>query len=109
MIEVIRLHNHIVKLQEGQALFHALLVALSSQHIVHGETGTYVPQQVDIVQLQEPVGIVDHNGFPFSKINETLHLLFKAVAVMLDRFWSHHRAHVRSTRWVANVTGAASH
>ena len=35
VVEVIGLHDHIVEFQEGQALFHALLIALGPQHIVH--------------------------------------------------------------------------
>ena len=35
VVEVVGLHDHIVELQEGQALFHALLIALGPEHVVH--------------------------------------------------------------------------
>ena len=86
MVEVIGLHNHVVKFQEGQALLHPLLIALSPEHVVDRETGTHVTEKINVIELQEPIGIVDHNGLSLSEIDEPLHLLFEAVTVVLDGF-----------------------
>ena len=67
MIEVVGLHNHIVELQEGQALFHALLVALSTEHIVDGEACADLPQEFDIIEVQQPIGVVDMMALPSPK------------------------------------------
>ena len=48
-IEIVALHDHVVKFQEAQALFHPLLVALGPQHVVHGKAGAHLPQQLHIV------------------------------------------------------------
>ena len=60
--EVIALHDHVVELQEAQTLFHALLVAFGAQHVVDGKVGAYIAQELDIVELEEPVGVVDQDG-----------------------------------------------
>ena len=51
VVEVIGLHDHIVKFQEAQALFHPLLIAFSPQHVVYRETGTHFPKKVHVVEL----------------------------------------------------------
>ena len=53
-VEVIALHNHVVEFQEAQSLLHALLVAFSPQHVVHGEACAHLTQQFNIVQGLEP-------------------------------------------------------
>ena len=40
-IEIIALHDHVVEFKEGKTLFHSLLVALCSQHVVNTEAGTH--------------------------------------------------------------------
>ncbi len=62
VVEVVALHDHVVELQEGQTLLHALLVALGAQHVVHGEAGAHLAQQFNVVQVQQPVGVVQHQG-----------------------------------------------
>mgnify|MGYP007072580595 CR=1 FL=1 len=42
IVEVVALHDHVVELKEGQALLHALLIALGAQHIVHGEARAHL-------------------------------------------------------------------
>ena len=51
VVEVVALHNHVVELQEGQALLHALLVALGPEHVVHAEAGAHFPQQLHVVEV----------------------------------------------------------
>ena len=94
IVEVVGLHGHVVELQEAQALLHALLEALGAEHVVHREARADVADEVDIVELQEPVSVVDHHGLALAKLDKPLHLLFKAVAVVLDGLSGHHGAHV---------------
>ena len=51
VVEVVRLHDHVVELQEAEALLHPLLIALGPEHVVDGEAGAHVPQQLHIVEL----------------------------------------------------------
>ena len=50
-VEIVALHNHVVKLEEGEALFHALLVAFRAQHVVDREARAHFAQQLDVVEL----------------------------------------------------------
>ena len=50
VVEVVALHYHVVKLKEAQALFHALLVALSSEHVVNGEAGPDLTQKLNVIK-----------------------------------------------------------
>ena len=52
MVEVVALHDHVVELEEGQTLLHALLVALGAQHVIHAEAGTDLAQQLDVIEVQ---------------------------------------------------------
>ena len=108
MIKVVALHDHVVELQKAQSLFHALFVAFGTQHIVHAEAGTHFAQNIHIVQLQQPIGIVYHDRLIFAKLNKTLHLLSEAITVVLDRFGGHHAAHIGAAAGVAHITGAAA-
>ena len=57
VVEVVALHYHVVELKEAQTLFHALLVAFSSEHIVDGEACADFAQNLNIVERLEPCGI----------------------------------------------------
>ena len=94
VVEVVALHDHVVELEEGQALLHALLIALGAQHVVDGEAGAHVAQQLDVVQIQQPVAVVDDNCLALGKIDEPAHLFLEAVYVVLDGLLRHHLAHV---------------
>ena len=108
VVEVVGLHDHVVELQEAQALLHALLVALGAQHVVDGEAGTDLAEHVDVVQIQQPVGVVDHHGLALTELDEPLHLLLEAGAVVLDGLLGHHGAHVGTAGGVADHGGAAA-
>ena len=108
VVEVVGLHDHVVELQEAEALFHALLVALRAQHVVDREARADLAQQLDIVELHQPVRVVQHHRLAFAEFDEALHLLFEAVAVVLDGLDRHHRAHVRAARGVADHARAAA-
>ena len=59
-VEVVALHYHVVEFEEGKTFFHALLVALRSEHIIHREAGSDLPQKLHIVEPEYPVRVVDH-------------------------------------------------
>ena len=108
VVEIVGLHGHVVELQEAQALLHPLLEALCPEHIVHGEAGTDVPDEVDIVQVQQPVSIVHHLGLALTELNEPLHLLFEAGTVVVDGLLGHHAAHIGPARGVTDHGRAAA-
>ena len=60
--EVVALHQHVVELQEGQAALQTLLVALGRQHAVDGEQRADIAHEIDIVQVAQPVGVVDDHA-----------------------------------------------
>ncbi len=89
-------------------MYHPLLVALGPEHIVYAEAGAHFTKEVHIIELQEPVGIVHHLGLALAELNEPLHLLFEAVAVVLDGLRGHHVAHIGAAGGVADVASAAA-
>ena len=108
VVEIIGLHDHVVELQEGQALFHALLVALCTEHIVDGEACADLAQELDIIEVQQPVGVVDHDGFTFAEINESLHLALEALGVVVDILLGQHFAHIGAAGRIADHGRAAA-
>ena len=62
-IKVVGLHYHIVELKECESSFHTLLIALKGEHFVYREARAYLAQNVDIVEVEQPVGIVDYHCF----------------------------------------------
>ena len=108
VVEVVALHDHVVEFEEGQSLLHPLLVALGPQHIVDREAGAHLPQQLDVVQLEQPVGVVQHDGLALAEVDEPLHLLFEASGVVLDVLPRQHLAHIGAAGGVADHGGAAA-
>ena len=108
VVEIVALHDHVVELQEGEALFHALLVALGTQHVVHREAGAHISQQFHVIQLHQPLGIVQHQGLALAKVDEPAHLLFEAVAVVLNVLGGQHFAHISAAGRVTHHAGAAA-
>ena len=106
--EIIRLHNHVIEFQEGQSLFHALLVALCRKHAIDREMRPDIPQQFNVIQSPQPVAIIDHQRPALIEINKALHLFLEAVAVMLDHFIGKHLAHIAPSRRIPYRTGAAT-
>ena len=107
--KIISLHDHVVKFQKGQALLPALLIALCRQHAVDGEMRPHFPQKGDIVQLTQPVAVIDQKCPSFGKINEPLHLSFEALTIMRDSFIRHHLPHIGTPRRIAYRAGSPSH
>ena len=108
VVEVVALHDHVVELEEGQALLHALLVALGAQHVVHGEAGTHITQQFHVVQVQQPICIVQHQCLALREVDELFHLLFEACGIVGDILFGQHLAHVGTAGGVADHGSAAA-
>ena len=108
MVEVVALHDHVVELKEGQALLHALLVALGTQHVIHAEAGADLAQQLDVVQVQQPVGVVQHHSLAVTELDEALHLTLEALGVVVNVLLGQHLAHVGTAGGVANHRCAAA-
>ena len=108
MIEVVALHNHIVELQEGKTFFHTLFVALCTEHVVDAEACTYLTEQFYIVQVQQPVCVVEHHSFSLAELDETLHLTFEALCVVVDLLAGQHFSHIGSSGRVTDHGGAAA-
>ena len=107
--EVVALHEHVVELQERQALFHALLVALGGEHAVDGEVDADLAQEVDVVEAAQPVRVVDDQGLAVRKVEEAAHLLLDAVHVVVDDLGGEHLAKVALAGGVADQARAAAH
>ena len=108
VVEVVGLHDHVVELKEGKPLLHALLIALGAQHIVHGEARAHLAQQLNIVEIQQPVSVVDHDGLALAEVDEALHLALEALGVVVNIFLGEHLAHIRAARGVADHGRAAA-
>ena len=109
MIEVVGLHYHVVEFEERKTFFHSLLVTLGSEHIVDGETSSDVAQQLYIVELEQPVSVVDHKRLVLAEFDKTAHLLFKAVAVVLNCFGSENRTHIASSGRISDVSRTSAY
>ena len=108
VVEVVALHDHVVELKERQALLHALLIALGAEHVVDGEAGTHITQQLNIIQVQQPVGIVQHQSLALREIDELLHLLLEAGCIVSNILLGQHLAHIGTARGVADHGGTAA-
>ena len=102
VVEVIALHDHVVELQEAEALLHALLVALGAQHVVHGEAGAHLAQHFNVVQRLQPLGVIQHQRLAVGEVDELLHLALEALRVVLDGVLGQHLTHVGAAGGVAD-------
>ena len=108
IVEVVALHDHIVEFQEGKALLHALFVAFRTQHVIHGEMRADVPDEIDVIKVQQPVRVVQHAGFALAEFDEAFHLLLKAGGVVVDGLAGQHLAHVSAAGRVTDHGRAAA-
>ena len=108
VVEVVALHDHVVELEEGQTALHALLIALGTQHVVDREAGTHVTQQLHIVQVQQPVGVVQHQSLVIREVDELFHLLFKAGCIVGDILFGQHLAHIGAAGGIADHGSASA-
>ena len=108
VVEIVGLHDHVVELKEGKPLLHALLIALGAQHIVHREARAHLAQQLNIVEIQQPVSVVDHDGLTLAEVDKALHLALEALRVVVNILFGEHLAHIRAARGVADHGRAAA-
>ena len=106
--EIISLHDHVIKFKECKALFHSLLVALSRKHAIDGEVGADFAQEVNIIEIKQPVRIVHHDGLVVGKIDKTAHLDLETVDIVLDRLLSQNLSKVLPSGRVTDHACAAS-
>ena len=107
-IEIVALHQHIRKLEEGKSLRKTVHIASGSQHFIYGKMRTYLSQKLHKVHISKPVRIVYHQCLPLGEVNETAHLLLKAGTVMVNHFGGHHLPHIGTTGRISDHTGSAS-
>ena len=93
IVEVVGLHYHVVE--------HALLVAFGTQHIVDREACADLAEKIYIVEIEEPVGIVDHLSFALAEFDKAGHLAAEAFRIVVDIFLCEHFAHIRAPGGVA--------
>ena len=67
-----------------------------------------LPKQLYVIQIEQPVCIVDEKRFVIGKIDETAHLLFEAVNIVLNLFRCQHFPHIRFAGRIPDHTGAAA-
>jgi hypothetical protein len=62
--EIVGLQDHVVELDEGQLLLpvEAQADRVEGQHAVDREVPADVAQELDVVELRQPLGVVDHEG-----------------------------------------------
>ena len=72
--KVIGLKDHVVELKKRELLLtiKAQLDGLETKHAVNREVASDITQEVDIIQLIQPLGIVGHQGciVAFTKVQE---------------------------------------
>ena len=106
--EIVGLHDHVVELQEAESVLHPLLVASGPQHVVDGEMGADVPDKLDVIEVAEPVRVIDHHGLAFTELDEAAHLFFEAFTVMVDLFDCHHGTQVSPAGGISDHACAAA-
>ena len=109
MEEVVALHYHVVEFKERKTFFHALLVALGAEHVVDREACAHVAQKLYIIELEQPVLVVDEHGLALAEVDEAAHLLFEAFHIVIYSFGGHHLSEVGSSGRVAYHCGSSAH
>ena len=107
-VEIICLHQHVIELKECESLFHPLLVAFRPQHVIYRKMRTHLAQELNIVEVEQPVSVVDHEGFAVREIDKAAHLLLKTVDIVLDRLLCEHLAKIRSAGRITDHACAAA-
>jgi hypothetical protein len=111
--EVVGLEHHVVELQERQGLLalQAQLHRVEGEHAVDREVPAIVAQEIDVVEVVQPVGVVDHDRVagPFAEAEELAKNLLDAGHVLRDLLFAQQGAHLVAPRGVAGLGGAAAH
>ncbi len=108
LVEVVALHYHIVELKERQSALHTLFVALKRQHFVDREAGSDLAENVDVIKVEQPVRVVDHNSLIVREVDKAAHLLFEARNIVINILFCEHFTHIGFSRRVADHSRAAA-
>ena len=68
----------------------------------------HLAEQLNVVQIQQPVCIVGNDGFSIREINKMGQLLVETLCIVLDSLPGQHRTHVGFTARVADHGGTAA-
>ena len=69
----------------------------------------HLAQEVDVVELGQPIGVVDDQGLALGKVQEAAHLLLDALHVVVDVLGGEHLAKLALAGGVADQARAAAH
>ena len=129
-VEVVALQQHVVEFQEGQALLHSLLKALGPQHVVDGEVSADVSHEFQVVDVAQPIRVVDADSLAgrgllvlaalaqdafalhvlpvLIELQELVEQSLEGSAVLVDLLRGHHGTGVGAAGGVAQHGGAAA-
>ena len=100
--EIVGLQQLVVEFDEGQTLFHAHFIGLGGQHAIDAEVAADVAQEAHIVQLQEPVGVVEDQGSLAVEIQVAVELGLDRDAEAADGLLGEDRPHLGLSAGVAD-------
>ena len=81
---------------------------LCREHSVYGEARAYLAEKLYVVEVEQPLGVVNHQSLAVGEVDKTAHLLLEALYVVLDLFLCEHLAHIGTSRRVADHACAAA-
>ena len=68
----------------------------------------HLAQEVNVIQVEQPIAVVRHNRFPLGKVDQAGHLLLETGDVVVDGLLGEHLAHVGLSGRVADHARAAA-
>ena len=107
-VEVITLHEHVIELKECQTLLHSLLIALSRKHTVDREMCADLPKEIHIIQVKQPVSVIDHECFSVGEVDKTAHLDLEAIDIVLNCLFCEDLSQILTTGRIADHSCSAS-
>ena len=110
---VVGLQDHVVEFDERQFLLalEAQLHRIHRQHAVDREVPADLAQHLDVVELGQPLGIVDHHrvGFPRAEVDELVEGGADRCLVGVDLLVGEELARLVAAGRIADAGGAAAH
>ena len=93
MQEVVRLDERVVQLDERKTAFLKSFPIRTVLHqLIDGEVSADIAQELDPLQVQQPVGVVDHERAAARKIQVAAEMLTDASQIALDLVDGEHRS-----------------
>ena len=93
--EIISLKEHVIELDKVQALFQTDFVAFRREHAVDAEMTADIAQKFDVIDLGQPVGVVEQECPAVCKIDIFGKLFAQALRVVINLFAGENLAHFR--------------